>query len=162
MSDQLYMAMIEAKTYSRGDTSRVDMESVALLVARIEELEATNAAVEEENDLLRDVIQQKHARVEVQRLDMCKALTLPRDSDWAAVIEEARNAGIVRDAEYRWSDRVKEERDTAQARIAELEAQRADLLERCRQADRSKSLPELSTGEVRRALGIPLLGGPDA
>jgi len=29
------------------------------------ELEEANAAVEEENDLLRDVIQQKHARVEV-------------------------------------------------------------------------------------------------
>ena len=43
-------------------------------------------------------------------------------------------------------------------RLMVLENQRADLLERCRQADMAKALPTLSTGEVRRALGIPLLG----
>lgn len=37
-----------------------------------------------------------------RRRAACKALAIPRDTDWDGVLAAARNAGIVRDAEYRW------------------------------------------------------------
>lgn len=48
------------------------------------------------------------SETEEMRRSLCKALAIHPDTTWEEAIENARSAGIVRDAEYRHCDRVDE------------------------------------------------------
>lgn len=60
-----------------------------------------------------DEASEKH--IDDMRVELCAALAIRRDTSWSAALADARSAGIVRDAEYRYSDRVYEENEQLRA-----------------------------------------------